>query len=616
MGSRRLPDLCPHQVDRGLLVLLGWMILRTLIRPEPFAEGSVLMTWLLPIAAFRFGTRLSFETANRTLAWALVAMALLQGALMIVQYLGLDPIFPDTTRPMGTPQARMIGTIGYHNQAADVVALGAAGLFVLTRGPWIRLFAMLPLVVVVLLTGSRAAIVGLMTATVIAHLRPFAMTGRSERFRRRLLPSALGVAVMISLIGLMPGTRDRFEQIVEQRADAPSLASRLWMYRISLDLWGEKPWVGHGAGEYARQYTDRLGLIVPEHKTHSLLRTLVHAREAHQDYLQFLAEFGVLGAILLLYPAILVMRVWWRQERDPWHCDAGLFVLVYMLISGSLSFTWQTAMAGPLAGLVLGMVSVQPGGMDARRQTRPRSWTLLAWTAIAAMLLVWSLVEVRWNTSLPVALERGDAQRVADKLPPWGHRHLALVGGSLAGDGKWEDAESVLREAGKGYVDAVWLNNLGHVLAHQGRWQEACEIYALWAASGISHQSALDNLSVAFEQIGQPGQAARILRQRLELWPEHIDPAPVTRLAGLYYLAGQPETTLWVLETFRTSQGVTVDMLSAEALNLMGACHRTAGRNEEARQWFAEALARNPGLNSARRNLEQLEAQDAPPHAE
>ncbi len=123
---------------------------------------------------------------------------------------------------------------------------------------------------------------------------------------------------MLMFIGTLvmanPTTRGRLHEIVVLGAEAPAIASRLWLQKVACSMWTERPWTGWGPGAYAIQYTERLGDVLPEEKNHAILKSLVHAREPHHDLLQFGAEFGLIGAALAADLLARRMELW--PEKD------------------------------------------------------------------------------------------------------------------------------------------------------------------------------------------------------------------------------------------------------------------------------------------------------------
>jgi len=375
-------------------------------------------------------------------------------------------------------------------------------------------------------------------------------------------------------------------------------------------MWADRPIVGWGAGEFAFQYVDRLRNLLPEEKTHEILRSVVFARETHNDYLQFAAEFGLVGVLLLCCLLVFAFGIVLRLRRnDRTACASVLFVSLYMLFSGLASFPWQAAVAGPLAALLLGLLMPRHDppanherGTGRRALSRVES---VAYLALATALLAWQATDAFLNVRVPSVLSHEGAPILGAGLPKWMHKYHAITGAALARDGAYDNALSELTLARRGYGDVLLYNNLGHVFSKRGEWNNAVSIYRDWAKSGIEHSNALSNLAIAYEQSGEFGKAAATLQRRSSLWPQH-DLGSVQRLATLHLRAGDAAAAYRVLEHYESRYVHDAESLPGEYDNLAGAILLTLGERDAAEQRFRDALRKQPDLESARRNLQQL----------
>lgn len=602
IAARRVSSIA---ISRPVLLLwwmtVGWLIIRTMLRDYPSAGLDGLTVWLLPFVAFLIGVQMGqARSPGRWLGWLLIAGAA-QALLMLAQYTGHDPLFSSVTSIVEYRPGRMIGTIGYHNQAADFVALAIPALFLLPIKPGLRLFAAIFLLGVIALTGSRGAIAGSILAFALL------LFTQQRIHEKRMTWGAITLVVLISVILVVPTTRQRIFEVFIRGVEAPAIASRLWLQHVAWSMWDERPLTGWGAGAYAFQYTERLGVILPGQKTHAILRNLVHAREPHHDLLQFGAELGLVGVVLLAgLIAAIVVRLW-RQRSSSAAAGAGLFVLAYMAIASSVSFSWQTAMAGPLAGLWLGwcmaVAHVRDRKIEAGSTAKSIGWPV---SVCVSFMLVWFGWNTLLSTRIPQLIQRGEAEKAVAEAWPWGYQYLSLAGASLAEQKKYDAALLVLEQARRGFCDALLLNNLGHVYVSLGELARAQEVYGIWARSGIEHRMALDNYSVVLERMGDYGHAADVLEQKLMLWRDK-DPVALGRLATLHHRAGNYGKVLWVVEQLRPRMNVYVGELQPETLNLAGATLIQLQQPAEAFFWLDLALEKNPGLISARKNLESLE---------
>ncbi len=587
--------------------LLLWMGVRTVFRPVPAAEIEVLCVWVLPVVMLMLGSDVRFEGGRRIVGGSLLAAGLIQAGLMGLQRAGWDPLFGATTAGMAYEAGRMVGTIGYHNQAVDFLALSGVGVFALTRSGVVRLAAWAPVLAMAAWAGNRGGIVAFGAAVLASQV---AGAGSRADARRRMGIGLLLVAGVAGVAATIPETRARFHEVFAHFRESSATASRLHMVRIGADMFLERPWTGWGAGEYALQYLDRLGGILAEPKTHAELRTVFFAREAHNDGLQFAAEFGLVGvslAVALL--AGLVARLARARGEGGGAAPMG-YVLGYMGVAGLFSFPWQTSMAGPLGGFLVGWLWPRGPGGDPVRAHR---LTRLGLMGVAVGLVAWWGWDVFLDVAVPARLAAGDPQAAERILPAMDHRYRALVGAAHAAQGRWDKAARALERSLRGRRDVLAWNNLNHVYARQGRWAECVEICEKWERCGLMHPEAMKNLSIAYEQTGRFAEAAEVEARRMEMW-HTCAPGEVQRLAVLRLRAGDPGGAREVLDTYRRRWATADSRTVAELENLTGAAHVALGDGAEARKWFESALARDPGLESARRNLAGLPG-EAPPAA-
>jgi O-antigen ligase/Flp pilus assembly protein TadD len=603
LPSRR-HDSVPDIARWIWLALVAWVIARSALRPNAFAELDVTATWLLPIAALAAGWRLRDDAIGRPIAIALVAFAALQSLLMLLQFAGLDPLFGETTAHMDYRPARMIGTIGYQNQAADVIAIASGGLFLAIRSTPLRMLAFVLFLGVIAMTGNRGALVAAVIATGGGHIA-LGMQDRSLRRRSCFAACALAGTALV-IIALVPTTRERFADVVRNGAESPAIETRLPMWGIAAELWSDNPIIGHGGGTFALEYVERLAQRLPEEKDHVHIRNLVHAREAHMDFIQFGAEFGAIGVALAGALFFFLFRKFTQNATERPDGQQALacavHTLAYMAGASCVSFPVQSAVAGPLAAFSLALWS--PSRAISQGKSI-RMYATVSLRGLSAALLLWSLTDARLTFAIPHRLSMGRTGEAVAIIPPWGHKYLALAGAAYAAEGKMAEAEATLTASRDGYLDVNLLSNLGHVYAARSNWVGAIAAYDLWSRSGINHRSALDNLSISYEQNGEFSISAKWLAHRMALWPQS-SVKDAARLAHLYYSAGEYQLALNEIHRLLKRTQWRRNRLPAELNNLAGACLLRLGYPREAHGWFVVALEVNPHLESARRNVEMI----------
>jgi tetratricopeptide (TPR) repeat protein len=170
----------------------------------------------------------------------------------------------------------------------------------------------------------------------------------------------------------------------------------------------ENPWLGGGAGSYESYW-------------HRDRRTAYEARNAHNLYLETLAELGPLG-LGLLAAALLVPFAALLRTRDP-AAVAGAGAYTAVLAHAAIDWDWQLP-AVTLAALACGgtvMVAARPDRDPPITSGRLRALTL----ALALPLVAFAIVAQVGNSALAgstSALERDDpagAEQLARRAHTW-----------------------------------------------------------------------------------------------------------------------------------------------------------------------------------------------------
>jgi hypothetical protein len=602
------------KTEYWILGILVWMFVATLTRPVPYLEIRVLVVWILPFLLFFLGYTLKVKPEEmKILGWALLVNALAQAVLMLLQRLNLDPLFYSTTRLIDYAPGRMIGTIGYQNQAVDAVLVSMSGLFLVNAAiKWKFIFSGF-IFLVFLLSAYRGGIVATCIAAAACGSFSACQFGKKQTL---LILRAVGLAAVFLCVSVffLQDIRTRFLEVVYDFDRSPAIQSRIFMAGIGLEMLQERPLRGWGGGEYAFQYLPRLGRKLPTDKSHKDLANIVYAREAHHDPIQFAAEFGLVGVFLVIGFLHSLYRGQARKDRDRVNEITGMiFIFVSMFILSLFSFPWQSAVAGPLAGFLAGVFSRPPSQTPSRsvQQILNSSFSARLTAVFVLLCFVGSSMffarDAYVNQALAKAIAQNEPVAFRKRLFPFEHHYQSLLGSAFAVEGDLYTGLELLTSARRGFVDVMLWNNLGFVYSRLGMWENALQVYSEWAASGLDHQNALQNFSIAAENRGDPGTAADALFRRMRLWPQAVTAHDLNRVGALYLHSGDPESAKKALTDFARVRVNTQGRPRAELENLHGSVHMLLGNTDTAREAFMAALSFDPGLESARRNLRQLD---------
>jgi O-antigen ligase len=236
---------------------------------------------------------------------------------------------------------------------------------------WVVLLGCTLLMAAMVASGSRAALV-LGTFILLTGLVAMAATAvREQGFSfGRVLPSLALLVLMAIGVGTLfvktpPKALQRLYQLPDWRHE-----TRFLLWKTSAHMTHDRPWLGYGGGSYryiSPYYFRQEGVFLDS----SYLGGLgFRANYAHNDWLQFVMEFGALGAApLLALLLFLYGRALWRARwLGP---SAGLILLgtVVVVFHACFDFPLHNAAVVTLFFLLL-VSSVRLAELHAQRAAR------------------------------------------------------------------------------------------------------------------------------------------------------------------------------------------------------------------------------------------------------
>ena len=271
-----------------------------------------------------------------------------------------------------------------------------------------------------------------------------------------------------------------------------------------------------------------------------------------------LSAAAVMGAGLGLIA--VTAAVIWRARRKPW------------LVTG---WFWYLGMLVPVIGLLQGA-----GESMADRFTYLPSIGLtmmLCWSVPARAMERWNLKVITWIATVAVLAVSAALSRVQIEY--------------------WRNPETLFRRA----LDVTrdnWLAhcNLGLVLWHVGKTQEAMEHFKQALRIKPDYAEAHNALGFALEQTGRIPEALGHYEQALRLQPD---------FANAHYNFGIALAQVGRLQEAITQydQALQIEPDYAEAHNNLGFALAQAGKTQEAMEHFKQALRIKPDYAEAHYNL-------------
>ncbi|GEM_PF-6503115 len=467
--------------------------------PQAFDSFFILLgcafCFLLARQGARSGRAVSFLIVLQAIAAVFVTVGLMQ-------LLGVLP------HDWWRPRQFMASTFVNHNHfAAYLELIFPAGCLVCFAAPlkpverFILAVSSFLVGIGIVLSCSRGSWLSLLIASGFG-LAWFAARGKKIRWNRRSAGMALVSLAVFGFLVSQPPVFSRLLSLLNAQAD-PSVQMRPAMWRGTWDLIRENPWTGQGVGSFVFDF--------PRHRPAGLYRLINYA---HNDYLQLVAEQGLVGLLIIVAIASLLFRRIVRLVRlsqTPWKQAfgiGGLMGLISLALHSLIDFPWHIPavafQASALAGLLTGMV--YSGDISELKifQPSPAVRGILVSLVIAVALAVsWPIGTLAaadvWAQRAGFEARNGRLQGAvklyerATHLAPYRMHYFEQWGENLtqlAQTKEGSEREDDLERAAQAYRRALELvprnarsaHALGEILQTQGHFKEA----DLWLEKAIS----------------------------------------------------------------------------------------------------------------------------------
>lgn len=402
-------------------------------------------------------------------------------------------------------------------------------------------------VTTILMTGTRAALMALwLQALVVLPLLTWRCRAqlawpRWPRSWRVLAP--LAVVGTVLALGFIPsgnpkilqeghGTNALERGFQRTQSIGPkdySLGVRMLMWRATGNMIRARPLSGVGAGAWEND--------VPLYQAEgSQLETDYYV---HNEFLQLVAEYGLVGwAFLLLLFAYLLQAAWrsWKPSDaeaaadQPWR-GVLLCSLLALLLVSNIGFPWRMATTGALFALCLGGLAASDArlGFRARWLAWPLRWSPLA-RRVALAASAASLVLAAVITHRAVEAER--------KLVSAVRLALAVTASGHPNDPRMEASRAEILQLAR---EGIALNPhyrkitpmIGDELARWGDWENATWIWDSVIDSRPNIVAIVGNAARGHSSMGRQDKALEYLERAKRIQPN----APTVRSLEVILLA-------------------------------------------------------------------------------
>lgn len=216
-------------------------------------------------------------------------------------------------------------------------------LLELLLGPKARLrLALVIMVIGLVMTFSRSGNAAFLASLLLVG-GAYGVLDRRHRLRNGLILASI-VLVDVLVVSQFFGLEQLKDRVLNTRLEATVVDGRVLqaneyrddVLRAALPLVAERPLAGHGAGSFEAVFPRMAGPGIPLHYDH-----------AHNDYLQFLIEYGLAGALPLAAFALLALGRALRPLRrrdDAFASGVGVgaaMAILALLIHSATDFNLQ-----------------------------------------------------------------------------------------------------------------------------------------------------------------------------------------------------------------------------------------------------------------------------------
>lgn len=472
------------------------------------------------------------------LAWGIHVGAVVASLWAVLQFLLPSfGLFPQGPNPAST-------FVNRNFFAEFVVCTLPFSWLLLTRARMNAVVALLAattglVVVAILMTGTRAALMSMwLQLLVVLPLMAWRCRARLgwtgwPRGVRALAAGAF--LVTVGVLGAIPSQNakileeDRGRTGIERgllrtasiRPDDESLGTRMIMWQATMRVIADRPVTGVGAGAWEAQ--------IPLYQTAgSQLETDYYV---HNEYLQLMAEYGVLGwLVLLLLFAYLIAagRRVWRSTEPPEQEEQVLRAvllcsLLALLVVSNVGFPWRMASTGALFALCLAGLAASDArlGYGLRVLAVPLRWSprialgALAVNAVAiglALVIIWQAAETERKLvrAAKIALTLTASGRPLDP--------------SFA-----KSRDEMLQLAREGIAINPHYRKITPIIADElGRWGDWANAIWIWDSVLTSRPyvvAIISNVARGYSSIGEHAKAWAYLERARRLQPD----APAVR---------------------------------------------------------------------------------------
>ncbi|HVZ43611.1 MAG TPA: O-antigen ligase family protein [Ramlibacter sp.] len=549
-----------------------------------YALGSTVWshTYLASVEAIRWFlfsliVWLGLNTFSRerlpVLFWGIHLGAVVAALWAALQFWGDFTFFPQGPHPAST----FVNRNFFAEFAVSTLPFSAVLLARARRSAAIAILAATTglVIVAILMTGTRAALFAMWLLVLV--VLPLAAWRCREEFTMRewsrgmrILAAGVLFATVAGLGSIPSGDpkllaegrgttaiQRGFIRTQSIRPDDVSLGIRQIMWRATLRLIAARPVTGVGAGAWEND--------IPLYQAEgSQLETDYYA---HNEYLQLIAEYGLVGWAFLGFMGWWLLRCaehTWKPENDaqradrPWRVAALASLFAFFVVS-NVGFPWRMAATGALFAIGLGILAACEArcGLGGMLGARAMRWPARA-NSMAIGAAVACLALAAYITEQAVECEQKIVRAIKIAL-------MVTASGS-PNDPAWQPARHTLLQLIREGIDInphyrKITPMVADELAKWGDWQNATWIWESVLESRPHVVAILCNVARGYASAGEPQKARDYLARAAAIQPN----APAVRSLEVVLLSrtGHDAEALQLARQSIAQDIYDIDMLNA-----------------------------------------------------
>jgi O-antigen ligase len=335
---------------------------------------------------------------------------------------------------------------------------------------------------------------------------------RNRRLRLCLMPACFILITALqftpsvtSIVGAPPPPFTVYSRLQSTNASDENTLARFLFWNTALEMLRERPLTGVGANHYGTAFPETRARFVASHPDYRLSGMLEGhlAGVAHNEYLQILAELGLVGfALFMLFALALVYTAWLalRRSRSPLAPGAICTLAVFAINSGASSISFRWLASGLIfffaAALVTRLAAKEP-----EEERAVRLSPLLVRRANAGALVFTLLILCGMSAQALSVIRSGQAQDVLNAARAEDLFRSALF---------WNP------------LDGATHFTYGQWLYQQQRYRESIPHLRFGIINGISTSLCYAYLSSAQMKTGEMSQAELTLDDGLKVYPRSV----------------------------------------------------------------------------------------------